>query len=287
MSLEGNITSKQSLKGNIGIRQGIDGKSAYEIAVENGFEGTEEEWLDSLHGEKGEDSNAIINTASGKNILITDSAEAPLQNLVVKVGKNLFDVSKVRSVEVTIGKVINNGDGTIYVEQTFNGSTPNKLIDYAPSLEVGKTYTLSADTTNSTYNYIVLFGNGWNFGESKVITEEMLNATVTWNGGSGTTFSNIQIEEGTEATEYEEYSGDAITTTEITVSNEDYSLSQTATIDVASQTGWENLHTYLGATKITSKDNVPIECTYVADTKAYIDNAIGGVKYQDGNEVAY
>ena len=33
---------------------GKDGKSAYEIAVEHGFEGTEEEWLLSLKGEKGE-----------------------------------------------------------------------------------------------------------------------------------------------------------------------------------------------------------------------------------------
>lgn len=32
---------------------GADGKSAYEIAVENGFEGTEEEWLASLKGEPG------------------------------------------------------------------------------------------------------------------------------------------------------------------------------------------------------------------------------------------
>lgn len=30
---------------------GIQGKSAYEIAVENGFEGTEMEWLESLKGE--------------------------------------------------------------------------------------------------------------------------------------------------------------------------------------------------------------------------------------------
>lgn len=33
---------------------GEDGASAYEIALEHGFEGSEEEWLDSLHGEKGE-----------------------------------------------------------------------------------------------------------------------------------------------------------------------------------------------------------------------------------------
>lgn len=33
--------------------QTINGKSAYEIAVENGFIGTEEEWLESLHGKDG------------------------------------------------------------------------------------------------------------------------------------------------------------------------------------------------------------------------------------------
>lgn len=31
----------------------IQGKSAYEIAVENGYTGTEQEWLDSLEGEEG------------------------------------------------------------------------------------------------------------------------------------------------------------------------------------------------------------------------------------------
>ncbi len=35
--------------------EGTAGKSAYEIAVFNGFEGTEEEWLISLKGEKGKD----------------------------------------------------------------------------------------------------------------------------------------------------------------------------------------------------------------------------------------
>ena len=31
-----------------------NGLSAYEIAVKNGFEGSESEWLDSLKGENGE-----------------------------------------------------------------------------------------------------------------------------------------------------------------------------------------------------------------------------------------
>ena len=33
----------------------VVGASAYELAVKNGFEGTEEEWLDSLHGKDGKD----------------------------------------------------------------------------------------------------------------------------------------------------------------------------------------------------------------------------------------
>lgn len=33
------------------LLKGEDGKSAYEIAVEHGFEGTEEEWLESLKQE--------------------------------------------------------------------------------------------------------------------------------------------------------------------------------------------------------------------------------------------
>lgn len=37
----------------VGGGTGADGKSAYEIAVDNGFEGTEEEWLESLKGDTG------------------------------------------------------------------------------------------------------------------------------------------------------------------------------------------------------------------------------------------
>ena len=38
---------------NVGIRNGNDGQSAYEIAVDNGYTGTEKEWLTSLKGTDG------------------------------------------------------------------------------------------------------------------------------------------------------------------------------------------------------------------------------------------
>lgn len=54
MSLQGNAEGT-ALKGKINKLTELHGYSAYEIAVINGFSGTEEEWLASLKGEKGED----------------------------------------------------------------------------------------------------------------------------------------------------------------------------------------------------------------------------------------
>lgn len=54
-----------SSSGGNGGGTGTDGKSAYEIAVENGFVGTEEEWLESLQGESAYDvavDNGFVGT---------------------------------------------------------------------------------------------------------------------------------------------------------------------------------------------------------------------------------
>lgn len=57
MSIQGNAESYLKLRGSLSIPDAIYGKSAYEIAVAHGFEGTEAEWLESL---KGEDGNEIL-----------------------------------------------------------------------------------------------------------------------------------------------------------------------------------------------------------------------------------
>ena len=44
---------------------GEPGKSAYEIAVENGFEGDEQAWLESLKGEKGDKGDAGLQGPPG------------------------------------------------------------------------------------------------------------------------------------------------------------------------------------------------------------------------------
>ena len=63
-----------------GTGTGADGKSAYEIAVDNGFEGTEQEWLDSLVGETGEqgetgdDGISVTHTWEGTVLTITSAS---------------------------------------------------------------------------------------------------------------------------------------------------------------------------------------------------------------------
>lgn len=55
MSTEGNANNYIELRGSLSLPEAIHGKSAYEIAVMNGFDGTEEEWLYSL----AEEANTI------------------------------------------------------------------------------------------------------------------------------------------------------------------------------------------------------------------------------------
>lgn len=52
------VATKEDLE-EIELQKGDDGKTAYDLAVEEGFEGTLEEWLQSLRGEEGSDGISI------------------------------------------------------------------------------------------------------------------------------------------------------------------------------------------------------------------------------------
>lgn len=69
--------------------EGKDGLSAYEIAVENGFEGTEEEWLQSLKGEEiTYDDTEVKKTLKELDIKKIDKEES-LSNLEIEEILNL------------------------------------------------------------------------------------------------------------------------------------------------------------------------------------------------------
>ena len=64
------------------VEQLSDGKSAYEIAVDNGFVGTESQWLNTLKGADGFSPTATITqTQSGATVTITDKNGTTTANL--------------------------------------------------------------------------------------------------------------------------------------------------------------------------------------------------------------
>lgn len=71
------LNDERPLKGDPGDQgdpgeKGDNGKSAFEIAQDNGFEGTEQEWLESLKGEPGNPGKNAENqfTEEQKNALL-------------------------------------------------------------------------------------------------------------------------------------------------------------------------------------------------------------------------
>ena len=68
---------------------GKDGKSAYEIAVDHGFSGSQEEWLKSLHGKDGTSSSSGGGTTpTGDNSLSIEAISELIEdNLTAKIDK--------------------------------------------------------------------------------------------------------------------------------------------------------------------------------------------------------
>lgn len=146
--------------------------------------------------------NTVDNVSLGENNTITLKLN----------GKNMFDISNV----ISNSNVINNGNGTLSVTPTSTSAAvsakkPATLKDYAPYLEIGKTYVLSANTTgDKKFIYLGVSKRVWNFAVTTTINEDDLNSNVFWYAnGTDTSFtatiSNIQIEEGSTATAYEPY----------------------------------------------------------------------------------
>lgn len=113
------------------------GDSAYEIAVKNGFEGSEEEWLASLKGETG---NSGVYVGSGDmpedcNVQIDPNGEAisGLGDIVIERTRGFINSEDILITPMVIERRL---DGTftfkaLFYEYTFNTGTPDdwNLVD--------------------------------------------------------------------------------------------------------------------------------------------------------------
>lgn len=126
--IKGTVSTKGSIKGTLNI---VRGKSAYEVAVKNGFEGTEAEWLVSLKGVSGvyvgsgdmpEDCNVQIDPSGG---VIT------IEQLVKSV---ISQVNKISTVTLPSSQW--EGEASPYYQVVnIEGATENSKIDLNPTIE--------------------------------------------------------------------------------------------------------------------------------------------------------
>lgn len=170
-TVKGTVSGEGSLKGVVGAAFGKDGYSAYEIALNHGFEGTEEEWLASLKGETGaagadgKDGNAgkdgrdgadgytpikgkdyfdavylgSGNMPEGYNAQIDPTGEGiTIESLAREVAKYVNGGVAVSSriVNITLPSSKWEGEDSLYSQVvTIDGITEYSKVDLLPSVE--------------------------------------------------------------------------------------------------------------------------------------------------------
>lgn len=185
-----------------GIIEGPQGDSAYQVAVQNGFQGTEEEWLASLKGEKGdvgpkgEKGDIGLTGQKGEkgDIGLTgpkgDRGDpAPADQVNAAVNEYLTE-NPVRPtpVDPTLTKSTEAADAKV----TGDYIRANTIIDKASGEHIAV-----SDSANAPIDGLKIFGkseqvqtNGYQlFDASKLQTKTQGGATVTNNGDGSFTIS--------------------------------------------------------------------------------------------------
>lgn len=135
--LVGTLSSGGSLTGGAVAVFGKDGKSAYEVAVKNGFEGTEAEWLASLKGDKGDTGNGGVYLGSGDmpadcNVQIDPNGD-------ILTMEQIIEMLTVKPGRISTATLL--ADNWIGTESpysqvvTIEGVTENSQVDLTPSVE--------------------------------------------------------------------------------------------------------------------------------------------------------
>lgn len=147
MSTKGNAESFVEMRGSLKIPDMITGKSAYEIAVMCGYEGTEKEWLESLEGESAY-KIAVRNGFQGTEKEWVDSLPGKsAYEIALKHGfqgteeewlesLKAEDGAKGRIGYATLTASGWNGENHLHSQVvTIDGVTPNTKVDLTPSVE--------------------------------------------------------------------------------------------------------------------------------------------------------
>ena len=227
-----NTTKIKDEDGNWSSLPSIKGESAYELAVRKGFEGSEDDYNDLTNKkfkQVNEDilklstkiyNSEIVENTSGEILSLDDHIENygfrdcklyGWSKQETTKGKNLFDFSRLVSDGVN---AIDYEKQTITVPAKTNNTGYNQTLrDLCPGITPG-TYVFSAKKSNpesGNGSYFLEAGLDFTFNTPTELTDALLDNHITWYNNPDSEVENviseIQIEIGTEATDYEPYTG--------------------------------------------------------------------------------
>lgn len=187
-----NIKGKDGADGKNGVdgKDGIDGangKSAYELACESGFEGSLSEWLDSLVGKDGADGEdgyspniSVYKIPNGNRVTITDKDNVEHIDILNGAdGQNGADGVGIKSVE----KTDTNGEFDTYTFNFTDGKTFSFTIKNGKDGEDGADGRGISSIVKSSTNGLID------------------NYTINFTDGSKTTFSVTNGKNGVDGTD--------------------------------------------------------------------------------------
>ena len=187
-----------------------NGKSAYEIAVDNGFTGTEAEWLLSLKGDPGttgadgySPTATVTQTQSGATVSITDKNGTTTAN--ISNGSDGFSPTISTSPGYLRTRVeITDVNGTQYFYINDGESVKSAVIDANGDLKItiqGKPSGSSVHPTypERIYNVGHVVGAD-GYSPTATVTQTQNGATVSITDKNGTTTANIS--NGTNGSDY-------------------------------------------------------------------------------------
>lgn len=193
----------------------VNGKSAYQIALDNGFEGTEQEWLDSLRGE------------NGKSFTYEDFTSKQKEDLSKDLFKNIeIDTDKIKDKAITPEKTsffdFNYSNNLIDKSKIVEGKTINADGERVDEDRRWTTHLIPLDSTkgeqinftndgNSAYKVLLYNSKQEYIGQNSVIGDTKYiptsNSTVQYIRISGTNdYTKVMLNKGKELLPYENLS---------------------------------------------------------------------------------
>lgn len=287
------------------IIEGTKGDSAYQIAVKNGFEGTEKKWLESLKGDKGDKGELVdlVKEEEGKNISI-ESANLPAIEVSIegesqqatRSGKNLLDNTATTKISNGITFTVNS-DGTVLADGTNDTSANSSLIinrydlspgayilNGCPSGGASNTYRLAIQETGS---YSILGSIDIGNGSGEFTIDTTTNVQIAIFIQKGLTINNLlfkpMLREATIADDtYEQYGASPSPDYPSPIENVEGNIEfKDVWKNLVKQMNWKQLPSISTGATVTIVNGYGTDFIEVDNTKNYIFSYSGtaGAKY--------